>query len=208
MKNKSKLNMILLVIIIILAVFGFVYFFLNNQKKETVGNLLQESEVVNNILANKDKTLYINNELGFSFVSPYGELKKNTYDTSEGQKETPFITKGTKGESFRGYILRYPDPIFHFAGMTPDYSGERGIDCGEVSSVEKYESTASIYGEIKNSNGIPYVYGYVTDNEMEGPHQIAYFKLNKGQFPVLGFCAIGMNESDFKSVINTVKIEK
>ncbi len=207
MQNKSKLNMILLVIIIILLAVGLVYIFLNNSKQEE-NNLPEESQ--NSIIphVNKEVKEYKNNELGFSFISPYGTVKLNTYSTPEGVKETPFITEGTKGESFRGYILRYPDPAFHFAGMTPDYSGERGIDCGEVSSVEKYESAASIYGEITNSNGIPYVYGYVTDNEMEGPHQIAYFKLNKGQFPVLGFCAIGMNESDFKSVINTVKIEK
>ncbi len=207
MQNKSKLNTILLVIIIILLAVGLVYIFLNNSKQEE-NNLPEESQ--NSVIppVNKEVKEYKNNELGFSFISPYGAVKLNTYSTPEGVKETSFITEGTKGESFRGYILRYPEPSFYFAGLTLDYSGERGIDCGEVRSVEEYESTASIYGEITNSNGVRYVYGYVTDNEMEGPHQIAYFKLNKGQFPVLGFCAHGMNESDFKSVINTVKIEK
>ena len=152
--------------------------------------------------------LYKNTELGFSFVSPYGAIKFDTFNTPEGIKEASFISKGTKGESFRGFILNYPDPIFYFAGITKNYSAERETDCGEVGSVKGYEYGVSLYGEKINKEGVPYVYGNVTTSEMIGPHQIAYFKLNKGQFPVLGFCAIKMNESDFKSVIDTVKIEK
>lgn len=142
--------------------------------------------------------LYTNTGLGFSF-NPLNFGSVKTFENS------PIVMPGDKGSSIRGY-LSFQNPVFYFASMTPSYSAPRGRDCGEVPNLEGYNYAVAQYGEISNDKGVRYVYGNVTSDEMTGPHQIALFKLKKGQFPVLGFCAIGMSELDFKSVINTVSL--
>ncbi|HEU0085405.1 MAG TPA: hypothetical protein VFQ59_00375 [Candidatus Paceibacterota bacterium] len=136
--------------------------------------------------------LYRNPDLGFSFnpLAFEGVKTWNNY---------PLIGEGEKGLSMRGY-LSFQDPVFYFAGMTPDYSAGRGTDCGEAKS---YPTEA----EMTNAKGVRYIYKYNTTDEMQGPQHVAYFKLKKGPFPVLGFCGIGISENDFISVINTVTLD-
>lgn len=210
MKNNNSKGfapiILVIVIVAVLAVGGGAYYLSKTSSSSLEDNYqpidnseditpTQNSSVNNTELKNSPQ-IYKNTELGFSFLSPYGPVK--SYDGRD------FIGKGEKGEDLRGYI----STNFYFAGMTPDYSAPRDVDCGEVKSLAGYQFEVSRYGEIINSNGVRYVYGNVTTNDLEGPHQIALFKLNKGQFPVLGFCAKGMREVDFKNLINTVIINK
>jgi hypothetical protein len=159
----------------------------------------------------ENPTEYKNDELGFSFISPVGNIYQNTNRIYEDalnfvDTEYPFITDGDTGKSFRANIPN-TYTTFYFAGMTPDYTAGRDRDCGEQSSVEGYNLVAEKYGERVNAVGTKYVYSDVIQTELEGPHQVAYFKLKRGPFPVLGFCALeGMPEGEFKEVIDTVKI--
>ena len=215
--NKGFLGLGLILAIIAVLVVGGGAYYLGTKNdsvpKSVENNLPIETQDQNNnpklevpTGPFRDETTYVpptslkeykNTELGFSFISPYGIIKP--YDGRS------FIGKGEKGEDIRGYISN--NPIFYFAGITSDYSAPRGVDCGEVKTLAGYQYAVSQYGEILNTKGVRYVYGNVTTDEMTGLHQIALFKLKKGQFSVLGFCALGMNESDFKNVINTVVIE-
>jgi len=202
MQNKNNK---IIICILVLVVITLLYVALKDNAKAPVGPIVENinEQVQDQIILSGSE--YKNTELGFSFISPYGELIRPTYNSPEGEKEYPFISDGEKGKSFRGYISN--NPIFFIAGLTPDYSAPRGGDCGEISNLDAYQYAVSRYGEISNTKGVRYVYGNVTTDDMTGPHQVAYFKLNKGPFPVLGFCGIGVSESDFKKIVDTVSID-
>ncbi len=151
------------------------------------------------IKVEKIPTEYKNEELGFSFISPNGEV----YNL----ENYPFITNGLNGKKFQGFlpvtINRYS---FSFAGATPDFNIESEYDCGALSTYDKYQKQVSIFGEKINKEGNKYVSNYVK-SELYGNYYVAYFKLKKGPFPVLGFCAFeGISENDFIKVIDTVKV--
>ena len=212
---QNKTNTILLIILIILVAIGV--WFLAKKELAPKYNLsdLTPSSTLNKTLediknetetpANKlqeNKNIY-KSDLGFSFEIPaeFGSVKTNN--------NGPLVTAGDTGSSFRGYLSeRQQNYIFYFAGITKNYTAPREIDCGEIQSVEAYQSLVSKYGEIVNKKGTRYVYANVINNDptddMNASHQAAYFKIKSGQFPFLGFCGIGMSESDFKEVVDTV----
>ena len=199
--TNSKLNTALLIIIIILLAVGI--FLLINKKNNPSQNVVENTDgnqVISNALSQTTKNEYKNTQLGFSFDIPdkFGSVK--TYNNG------PIESPGNTGQSMRGY-LSYSNPVLYFAGITPNYTAPRDLDCGEMKSVDAYKEASSIYNISLNSQGEQYVYVNVTSNEMEGPHQVAYFKLSKGPFPVLGFCGIGMTQEEFKKVVDTVVIQ-
>lgn len=199
--------MVWAIILIVLAGIGYAGWVFKDQITEFMTKAqIQKDEVEvsdgSNLRDNKiilNDTIYNSPELGFSFVSPYGQVKLPMVSGPDGsQYESPLITNGDTGQSMRAYISY--DPLFYIAGMTANYTAGRDIDCGEAKSYPAL-------GEIVNAKGTKYVYEDVITDEMQGPYKAAYFKLNKGPIPVLGFCGIGMSEADFKKVIDTVVIQ-
>jgi hypothetical protein len=144
-------------------------------------------------------TPYINNQLGLSFQGPGGGIKTRTSDDG---KPFPFVSDGIYGKSFYGLVK---GTSITLAGATPDFSNDGEYDCGALSSLEKYKNKATLYGERTNKKGIAYVYAHI-ESESDGSYNVAYFKLKKGVFPVVGFCDQNVeNEKQFTEFLDTVE---
>lgn len=211
--NNSKLNVAILCIIVLLVILGIVLM----NKKDSQMDAGSESDriiSIDNSLpaqaksqsnSSQDVSAEAGNVFenpGFSLIVP--EKYKEIFDLTSDNNS---VSKGTIGKSMRKYFTKYPDPFFYVAGMTTDYSGDRGVDCGET---KRYPAIQEGYEQRTNKQGVFYMYKYESDVDgyFGGPHQLAYFKLNNSEFPVLGFCAsANITEADFTEVINSVKIK-
>ncbi len=202
-KRNTILIILLLIVIIVLA-------YLALKPKSVTAPIAEENnkEVVKNETSLVKE--YKNQELGFSFKYPkkYGEIKLTAGATS-------VISKGDIGKSFTGNIAWGTDGIFYFGGLTPDYTAGHGGSIGitstkDCANITSYQGTSSI--RRISMHGTKYAFFDVLDaGDINGNEHwyVAYFNLNKNNFPCLGFAAKAdpITKEEFLKVTDSIDVD-
>jgi hypothetical protein len=147
-----------------------------------------------------NQNLFSNTSLALKFEAP------------SNSTSPVFSNAPAGGSSFRYIFSQYPNPIFYSASISPNFVGERGRDPGELKTTAEYDTLKAQYGEQTNTNGKKYVYINASISELgeSGRYpseqiRYAYFKTGSSTYPILGFFAEGISQTEFMKVINSVQ---
>ncbi len=183
MKNKSKLNTILLVIIIFLLVVGFFYFISNKSKNQTQDDLSFET--------------YNNDNFGISFTYPlylkekYSIIKDTFYrfNFSSNEESNKKLTIGSRA--------------FPYVG-----GGESDECAEEICTKENFEFRKNRSLEYKSSNNITfYIYKGFGEALINSEGTIeADFETGNPKFPYVWVFASDINDADFMKILESIKL--
>jgi hypothetical protein len=217
-KKSSQFILIFISSILIVLITIIVIFFQKKENSQT--NQIQKPDSIKHTTNDKEKNLITKDkldipEIGFSFELSERYPIVSTQIDSSTKESFPLINSARgiyTGKSLKGSLSG--SPLFYFAGITPNYSVERGLDAGEIRYLEYVETHYEEYGWKFNTKGSKYIYkketGVINDYEALDESDTTYlaiFPLKEGnEFEVVSFYAVNVQEEDFLEIIESVLI--